>query len=103
MHLIFRNIPITGHFKPGKLERHDVPLYAPLALREAMVNAICHRDYTIARRVIFVAIFDDRLELTSLGLLPSRITLADLKRDHPSRFRNPLIAGVFYPRGLIEQ
>ncbi len=103
MHFILRKIPISGHFEPGKLERQDVPLYPPLALREALVNAICHRDYTIAGGAIFVAIFDDRLEVSSLGLLPPGITVADLKRDHASRLRNPLIAGVFYRRGLIEQ
>jgi ATP-dependent DNA helicase RecG len=103
MHFILRNIPISGHFEPRKLERQDVPLYPPLALREALVNAICHRDYTIAGGAIFVAILDDRLEVTSLGLLPPGITVADLKRDHTSRLRNPLIAGVFYRRGLIEQ
>jgi ATP-dependent DNA helicase RecG len=63
MHFILRNIPISGHFEPGKLERQDVPLHPPLALREALVNAICHRDYTIAGGAIFVAIFDDRLEV----------------------------------------
>ncbi len=103
MHFILRNIPIAGHFEPGKLERQDVPLYPPLALREALVNAICHRDYTFAGGAIFVGIFDDRLEVTSLGLLPAGITVADLKRDHASRLRNSLIAGVFYRRGLIEQ
>ena len=103
MHFILRNIPIAGRFEPGKLERQDVPLYPPLALREALVNAICHRDYTIAGGAIFVAIYDDRLEVASSGLLPPGITLADLKSDHDSRLRNPLIAGVFYRRGLIEQ
>jgi ATP-dependent DNA helicase RecG len=103
MHFILRNIPIAGRFEPGKLERQDVPLYPPLALREALVNAICHRDYTIAGGAIYVAIFDDRLEVTSAGLLPPGITVADLKRDHKSQLRNPLIAGVFYRRGLIEQ
>jgi ATP-dependent DNA helicase RecG len=103
MHFILRNIPIAGRFDPGKLERQDTPLYPPLALREALVNAICHRDYTIAGGAIFVGIFDDRLEVTSLGLLPPGITVADLKRDHASRLRNSLIAGVFYRRGLIEQ
>ena len=103
MHFILRNIPIAGRFEPGKLERQDIPLYPPLALREALVNALCHRDYTIAGGAVFVAIYDDRLEVTSLGLLPSGVTVADLKRDHASRLRNPLIAGVFYRRGLIEQ
>ena len=103
MHFILRNIPIAGRFEPGKLERQDIPLYPPLALREALVNALCHRDYTIAGGAMFVAIYDDRLEITSLGLLPPGISVADLKQDHASRLRNPLIAGVFYRRGLIEQ
>lgn len=103
MHFILRNIPIAGRFVPDKLERQDVPLYPPLALREALVNAICHRDYTIAGGAIFVAIFDDRLEVISSGLLPPGITVPDLKREHQSKLRNPLVAGVFYRRGLIEQ
>jgi ATP-dependent DNA helicase RecG len=103
MHFILRNIPIAGRFEPGKLERQDIPLYPPLALREALVNAICHRDYTIAGGAIYVAIFDDRLEVISAGLLPPGITVADLKRDHQSKLRNLLIAGVFYRCGLIEQ
>jgi ATP-dependent DNA helicase RecG len=103
MHFILRNIPIAGRFEPGKLERQDIPLYPPLALREALVNAICHRDYTIAGGAMFVAIYDDRLEITSLGLLPPGISVAELKVEHPSRLRNPLIAGTFYRRGLIEQ
>jgi ATP-dependent DNA helicase RecG len=103
MHFILRNIPIAGRFEPGKLERQDIPLYPPLALREALVNAICHRDYTIAGGAIYVAIFDDRLEVISAGLLPPGITVAELKRDHQSKLRNPLIAGVFYRSGLIEQ
>jgi ATP-dependent DNA helicase RecG len=102
MHFILRNIPIAGRFEPRRLERQDIPLYPPLALREALVNALCHRDYTIDGGAIFVAIYDDRLEISSLGLLPPGVTVADLKRDHMSRRRNPLIAGVFYRRGLIE-
>ncbi len=73
-----------------------------LALREAVVNAICHRDYSIPGGAIHIAVYDDRLEIISTGLLPPGITVADLKRDHPSRPRNPLIAEPFYLRSLIE-
>jgi ATP-dependent DNA helicase RecG len=103
MHFILRNIPIAGRIEPGKLERQDTPLYPPLALREALVNALCHRDYTHPGGAISVGIYDDRLEITSTGLLPEGITVADLKRPHVSLPRSPLIAGVFYRRGLIEQ
>jgi ATP-dependent DNA helicase RecG len=50
-----------------------------------------------------VAIFDDRLEIWSDGTLPFGLRPEDLKQDHPSRPRNPLITSVFYRRGLIEQ
>ena len=103
MHFILRNIPIAGRIESGKLERQDTPLYPPLALREALVNALCHRDYSIPGGAVFVAIYDDCLEVISTGLLPAGITIADLKRKHLSVLRNPLIAGVFYRRGLIEQ
>lgn len=103
MHFILRNIPIAGRIESGKLERTDTPLYPPLALREALVNALCHRDYAIPGGAVNVAIYDDCLEVISTGLLPAGITVADLKRTHNSLPRNPLIAGVFYRRGLIEK
>lgn len=103
MHFILRNIPIAGRIESGKLERTDTPLYPPLALREALVNALCHRDYSVPGGAVHVAIFDDRLEIISTGLLPPGISLDDLKRMHVSRPRNPVIAAVFYRRGLIEQ
>jgi len=103
MHFIVRNIPIAGRIEPGKLERQDAPLYPPVALREALVNALCHRDYAIPGGAVSVAIYNDCLEVISTGLLPAGITVADLKRDHVSAPPNPLIAGIFYRRGLIEQ
>ena len=47
--------------------------------------------------------YDDRLEIVSSGLLPPGITVADLKRDHASHLRNPLVAEPFYRRALIEK
>jgi ATP-dependent DNA helicase RecG len=98
-----RHLPVAGRFESGVLERIDEPLFPPLALREALVNALCHRDYSIAGGSISVAIYDDRLEISSTGLLPFGLTVADLKRDHESYPRNPLLANVFYLRGLIER
>jgi ATP-dependent DNA helicase RecG len=99
---IIERIPVASRIVPGNLIREDIPLYPSSALREALVNALCHRDYTIRDRAVSVAIYDDRVEIASPGLLPSSITLADLKRSHSSVPCNPLIADVFYRRGLIE-
>lgn len=52
---------------------------------------------------INLAIYDDRLEIWSDGTLPPDLSVEDLKRDHPSRPRNPLVADVFYKRGLVER
>jgi ATP-dependent DNA helicase RecG len=74
-----------------------------MALREALVNAFCHRDYSILGGAIYVAVYDDRLEIISMGTLPPGITVDQLKRPHASVLRNPAIAEVFFRRGLIEK
>jgi ATP-dependent DNA helicase RecG len=103
MGFLLAHLPISGRFEPGRLERIDEPLFPLAALREALINAICHRTYTHAGGAVSVAIYDDRLEVWSDGTLPFGLKPDDLKRRHDSRPRNPLIAGVFYRRGLIEQ
>jgi ATP-dependent DNA helicase RecG len=97
-----KHLPVSGTFEAGNLFRQDRPLYPILALREALVNALCHRDYSIAGGAISVAIFDDRLEIASTGTLPQGVTVDGLRRGHYSQPRNPLIADLFYRRGLIE-
>lgn len=98
-----RHLPVAGRIQPGLFERADEPLFPLVALREALVNAFCHRDYSQAGGAVSLAIFDDRLEIWSAGTLPFGLTVEDLKRDHQSRPRNPLIADVFYKRGLVER
>jgi len=96
------HLPVAGRVVPNLFEREDDPLYPPAALREALANAICHRDYEIAGGSVGVAIYDDRLEITSSGTLHFGLTVEDLYRPHESLPWNPLIAGVFYRRGIIE-
>jgi ATP-dependent DNA helicase RecG len=100
---LHRHVPVAGRIERDQVERQDRPLYPPLALREALVNALCHRDYSIAGGAVNVAMYDDRLEIISSGLLPAGVTVADLKQDHLSRPRNPLIADAFFRRGWIER
>ncbi|MEI7938421.1 MAG: ATP-binding protein [Verrucomicrobiota bacterium] len=103
MAFLHRHLPISGRFEPGKLERIDELLFPPTALREALVNGFCHRDYSIYGGAINVAIFDDRVEIWSDGKLPFGIRPGDLKRKHASKPRNLFITDVFFRRGLIEQ
>ena len=96
-------LPIASRFESGRIARIDEPLYPPLATREALANALCHRDYALGGGSIGLAVYDDRLEVTSTGPLHFGLTPDDLFGPHESRPWNPLIARTFYRRGIIEQ
>lgn len=97
------SLPIAGRIEEERFERIDEPLFPPLATREALANAFCHRDYSIGGGSIGVAIYDDRLEITSSGSLHFGLTPEKLFAPHESLPWNPLIADAFYRRGLIER
>lgn len=96
------HLPVAGRILPTVFERIDDPLYPQTALREALANALCHRDYSIGGGAVSIAIFDDRLEISNTGDLHFGITAEDLLRPHRSRPWNPLIAQTFYRCGIIE-
>ena len=100
---LIENLPVASRVIPNRFARVDEPLYPPEALREALANAICHRDYAIGGGSVGVAIYDDRLEVTSTGPLHFGLTPEKLFAPHESQPWNPLIAGAFYRRGIIEQ
>ncbi len=96
-------VPIASRFEAGRMARIDEPLYPPLATREALANALCHRDYAMGGGSIGLAVYDDRMEVTSTGPLHFGLTPDDLFGPHESRPWNPLIARTFYRRGIIEE
>ena len=96
-------VPIASRFESGRMARIDEPLYPPLATREALANALCHRDYAMGGSSIGLAMYDDRLEVTSPGPLHFGLTPDDLFGLHESKPWNPLIARTFYRRGIIEE
>ena len=97
--------PVAGKIVPSNMARVDKPLYPPDATREALVNALCHRDYSIAGGSIHVAVYDDRLEVTSTGPLPFGLTpRVLLESEGPvSKPWNPDIAGAFARCGFSER
>lgn len=101
MDFIRKNINVE-FVMTGRPEREQVWDYPLEALREAVINAVCHRDYTISSHVE-IRIYDDRLVVWSPGRLPLGITLEDLYRPHSSELRNKGIAEIFYDMELIEQ
>ena len=83
------------------LQREERPEYPPFPVREALVNAVAHRDYRIRGSRIEVRMFDDRLEVKSPGGLPPPITLDNIVEEHYSR--NPRIVNGLYQWGYIEE
>ena len=84
--------------KAARDEKWDYPLEA---LREAVVNAIVHRDYTDPGN-IQIRIFDDRLEIWSPGLLPKELNIKNLLAENRSIPRNRGLAKIFHDIGFIE-
>jgi ATP-dependent DNA helicase RecG len=95
-----RNIRMAAEIKG--LHREEKWEYPLEGLREAVVNAICHRDYASSANVQ-IRIFDDRLEVWNPGELPEGMTVEDLRRQHESKPRNKLIANAFFLIKYIEQ
>jgi ATP-dependent DNA helicase RecG len=79
-------------------------LYPQIACREALINAIVHRNYAIEGRGIEISVFQDRMEILSPGMLLSTISLADLQqRKGVHESRNPYIARVLREVGFIRE
>lgn len=97
-----RHLPIASFFDVNQFQRTDKPALPVIAVREALVNAVCHRDYADYAGAVTVAIYNDRLEIWNNGKLPSELKISDLAKEHGSWTRNKLIANVFYLMGLIE-
>jgi ATP-dependent DNA helicase RecG len=82
-----------------RTETYEIPIPA---IREALVNAIVHRDYSNFGRDIKVGIYDDILNIVSPGGLPNGVTIDEVLSGR-SEIRNKVIARVFKELGYIEQ
>lgn len=86
----------------GRIRRTERWTLPPAAVREAVVNAVAHADYSQHGAPIRLAMFDDRLEVENPGLLPFGLTIADLPLG-VSKLRNRVMGRVFHELGLVEQ
>lgn len=102
MQFVMEHIDRAARIIPGQTEREEEWEYPLEALREALTNAVVHRDYFSSSNVQ-VRIFDDRVEIWNPGTLPKGITVEDLKGKHESKPQNPLIAKLFFLIKYIEQ
>jgi len=102
MEFLRRTMPLGARFPTGQIFREDrfpIPLDA---LREILLNAVMHRDYSHYSGHVAIVVFDDRVEIRSYGRLPNGVTLKQLSGKHVSKPTNPLIAGAFHRTGAVE-
>ncbi|MCG8572631.1 MAG: putative DNA binding domain-containing protein [Spirochaetes bacterium] len=100
MTFIKRNIALGSTI--GEVYRKERWEYPLEAIREAVINAVIHRDYSILGSDIKIAIFDDMLEITSPGTLLSSINIDNIE-NNSSEIRNRVLAPIFKECQLIEQ
>jgi ATP-dependent DNA helicase RecG len=86
----------------SEIHRKDVWSIPLTIMREVVINALVHADYSQRGAPIRVAFFDDRIEVENPGILLPGLTIEDMKQG-VSRIRNPVIARVFRELNLIEQ
>jgi ATP-dependent DNA helicase RecG len=89
-------------FEIKENERHDVWDYPLPAIREALMNALIHKDYQVTGD-IQIRIYDNKIWFYNPGLLPYPMTIDKLKSEHGSFPRNKLLAMTFYYAGFIEK
>lgn len=102
MAFLERTMPLGARFPAGRVFREDRFPLPPDALREILLNAVMHRDYSHYSGYVAIAVFDDRIEIQSYGRLPSGITVAELLGPHKSKPTNPLVAEAFHRTGAVE-
>jgi ATP-dependent DNA helicase RecG len=95
--------PVSSRFDRDDLQRRDQLAYPLHAVREAIVNALVHRDYSAFDGGMSIAVYDGRIEFWNSGALPDEMTVDDLRTTHPSRPINPDIAQVCFLYGLMER
>ncbi len=100
---INNNLKVLYSIDDDSFSRKTIWNYPLVALREALMNAIVHRDYFRNNVQTQIKIFDDHINIFNVGGLPEGITIEQLENVHPSVPRNPLIVNILYRAGFIEE
>lgn len=98
---ILRTKYLISNIKFEGIHRRDILEYPYEALREAIINALIHRDY-IGTSAIQIRVYNDKLMIMNEGKLPPEVPVEKLKTEHLSKPRNSLLAKAFYLAGFIE-
>lgn len=101
--IFFKNhLMQAGMIQGYGLKRKDVLEVPEEVLREGIINALMHRDYSIQGSDIKIAIFDSKIEITSPGGLPKSLTVEDIYSGR-SEIRNRVISNLLLKSGYVEQ
>ncbi len=98
INFILRNIRIQGNV--NGVVRDDKPEYPFPVIRELIVNAVCHRDYSLSGKTIFIEIYDDRMEIISPGYLPGNLSSDNILGNQ--FIRNKIVARRLFEMGYVE-
>jgi ATP-dependent DNA helicase RecG len=98
---ILRTKYLLSEIKYEGIHRRDILEYPYEALREAIINALIHRDYSGTSQ-IQIRVYPDKLMIMNEGKLPPEVPVEKLKTSHLSIPRNTLLAEIFYYSGFIE-
>lgn len=100
MAFLFKHLSLSG--KIEGLEREERLTIPYKAVREGVINSLCHRLLRTPGGSVSIAIYDDRVEIENPGMLPTGWNIEKLKSEHNSEPQNPLIANVLYKRKILE-
>ena len=96
----FKHLSLSGEIVGFRREEKlEIPVEA---LREGLINALCHRQWEKYNMTVSIGIYDDRIEITNPGRLPSGITPQKLREPHDSIPYNPIIAKTLFRTSLLE-
>lgn len=97
---MFKHLSLSGTTDTLEREEHLTVPYK--AIREGVVNSLCHRSWRDASCSVAIAIYDDRIEIENPGSFPVGWDLEKIKSKHGSKPQNPVIADVLYMRKILE-
>ena len=100
MAFFFKHLSLSGKIVGfTREEKLEIPAEA---LREALTNALCHRQFHNTSSSVGIAIYDDRVEIENTGHLPDELTVETIKQSHHSFPQNPTIADVLFKTTFLE-
>ena len=102
MAFLFKHLNLGGKITNKSLKREERLEIPVNALREALINALCHRQWEKSNLTISIAVYDDRVEIANPGVFPPQITPENIKDSHESFPYNRNIAQALYRSTFLE-